>query len=128
MTNINFYKILILLFSVAVGFVRLMADQNSPLPSALDSFLSSLLPRGFAVGPSRHCQDRLGLWWVGRTQGAGSLLGREGDTEGAWNYNIEPKTQSDGSDLMMRSGSRTDLNNSAEAEKVKEKKSAVNQT
>lgn len=128
MANINFLLNVNSVFSVAVSFVRLMADQTPPLPSALASFLSLLLPCGFAVGPSRHCQDRLGLWWVGRTLGAGSLLGREGYREGAWNYNMEPKTQSGGSDLMIRSGSRTDLNNSAVAEKVKQKKSAVNQT
>lgn len=60
-----------------------MADLVPPLPSALASFLSTLLPHGFAVGPSRLCEGRLGLWWVGRSLEAGYLLGSEGDTEWA---------------------------------------------
>lgn len=47
--------------------------------SDLASFLSSLLPRGFAVGPSQLSEGRLGLWWVGRPLEAGSLLGKKGD-------------------------------------------------
>lgn len=63
-----------------------MADPAPPLPSALASVLSTLLPCGFAVGPSRLCEGRLGLWWVGRSLPAGSLLGRVGDTEWASDY------------------------------------------
>ncbi|XP_028258034.1 zinc finger protein 408 [Parambassis ranga] len=58
-----------------------MARHVPRATSALASLLSSLLPRGFAVGPSQLCEGRLGLWWVGRSLEAGSLLGREGDTE-----------------------------------------------
>ncbi|XP_076003120.1 uncharacterized protein LOC142996118 [Genypterus blacodes] len=49
--------------------------------SHLASLLSSVLPHGFAVGPSQTCEGRVGLWWVGRSRQAGSLLGRDGDTE-----------------------------------------------
>lgn len=58
---------------------RLMASLTPPLPSALTSILSTLLPCGFAVGPSRFCEGRLGLWWVGCMLKPGSLLGRDGD-------------------------------------------------
>lgn len=57
---------------------RLMASLIPPLPSALTSILSTLLPCGFAVGPSRFCEGRLGLWWVGCVLKPGSLLGRDG--------------------------------------------------
>lgn len=60
--------------------LRLMATLTPPLPSALTSILSTLLPCGFAVGPSRFCEGRLGLWWVGCLLKPGSLLGRDGDT------------------------------------------------
>lgn len=60
--------------------------------SALASLLSPLLPRGFAVGPSQLCEGRLGLWWVGRSLGAGSLLGREGDAEWTSKYHADPIT------------------------------------
>eukprot|EP00066_Takifugu_rubripes_P018850 XP_011608116.1 PREDICTED: zinc finger protein 408 [Takifugu rubripes] len=56
-----------------------MASLTPPLPSALTSILSTLLPCGFAVGPSRFCEGRLGLWWVGCMLKPGSLLGRDGD-------------------------------------------------
>ncbi|XP_068596862.1 zinc finger protein 408 [Brachionichthys hirsutus] len=56
-----------------------MAHPAPSSPSALASVLCTLLPRGFAVGPSRACEGRLGLWWVGRSMEAGSLLGRDGD-------------------------------------------------
>lgn len=58
---------------------RLMASLTPPLPSALTSILSTLLPCGFAVGPSRFCEGRLGLWWVGCMLKPGSLLGRDGN-------------------------------------------------
>ncbi|XP_035485002.2 zinc finger protein 408-like isoform X1 [Scophthalmus maximus] len=69
-----------------LGISWLMADPAPPVPSALVSFLSTLLPRGFAVGPSRLCEGALGLWWVGRSLGAGSLLGGDGDTEWTWRH------------------------------------------
>ncbi|XP_037615348.1 zinc finger protein 408 isoform X2 [Sebastes umbrosus] len=59
----------------------LMASLAPLVPSAVASFLSTLLPCGFAVGPSRLCGGRMGLWWVGRSLEAGALLGRDGDTE-----------------------------------------------
>ncbi|TNN49488.1 hypothetical protein EYF80_040329 [Liparis tanakae] len=59
-----------------------MAGLDPPVPSAPASLLSGLLPRGFAVGPSRLCGGRMGLWWVGRSLEAGTLLGRGGDA--AW--------------------------------------------
>lgn len=96
-----------------------MAGLAPSLPSALASFLSTLLPRGFAVGPSRLCEGRLGLWWVGRSLEAGSLLGREGDTEWASDYHAEPMmTRSGDGEVTMSSESRTDQTNSTEAEKV----------
>ncbi|XP_047435775.1 zinc finger protein 408 [Mugil cephalus] len=55
-----------------------MSRLVAPAPSALASLLSSLLPRGFAVGPSGLREGRPGLWWVGPSLEAGSLLGREG--------------------------------------------------
>lgn len=58
---------------------RLMASLTPPLSSALSSILSTLLPCGFAVGPSRFCEGRLGLWWVGCLLKPGSLLGRDVD-------------------------------------------------
>ncbi|XP_018548199.1 zinc finger protein 408 [Lates calcarifer] len=95
-----------------------MASLAPPVPSALASFLSMLLPRGFAVGPSRLCEGRLGLWWVGRSLEAGSLLGREGDTEWTWTYHTDLMTHSRESELMMNSESRTGQSNSTEAEKA----------
>ncbi|XP_060924487.1 zinc finger protein 408-like, partial [Limanda limanda] len=59
--------------------LRSMAAHPPPVPPTLSSLLSSLLPCGVAVGPSRLCEGRLGLWWVGRCLGAGALLGRGGD-------------------------------------------------
>lgn len=90
-----------------------MASLASPAPSALASFLSSWLPCGFAVGPSRLCEGRLGLWWVGHSLEAGALLGSEGDAEWAWN---DLTTHSQESELPV--DSRAVQNNSTEAEKV----------
>lgn len=92
---------------------RLMASLASPVPSALASFLSSWLPCGFAVGPSRLCEGRLGLWWVGHSLEAGALLGSEGDAEWAWK---DLTTQSQESELAVNS--RAVQTNSPEAEKV----------
>ncbi len=87
-----------------------------PVMSALASFLSSLLPCGFAVGPSGLCEGRLGLWWVGRSLEVGSLLGREGDTEWASKYHTVPTTRND--EFTMNSESKTGQSKSTEAEKV----------
>lgn len=97
---------------------RLMADLVRPLPSALTAFLSTLLPHGFAVGPSRLCEGRLGLWWVGRSLESGHLLGNEGDTEWASDYHIEPMIRSRDSELTMNFESSTGQTNNTEAEKV----------
>ncbi|XP_074522783.1 uncharacterized protein LOC141787932 isoform X2 [Halichoeres trimaculatus] len=59
-----------------------MAGLPPPLPF-LSSLLSSMLPPGFAVGPSKLCEDHLGLWWVGSPLKAGSVLGRSGGTDWA---------------------------------------------
>ncbi|XP_070820849.1 zinc finger protein 408 [Chaetodon trifascialis] len=95
-----------------------MACLAPPVPSALASLLSTLLPRGFAVGPSRLCEGGLGLWWVGRFLEAGSLLGREGDTEWALKYHADPMTRSGDAELTMNSESRTGSSSSTEAEKA----------
>ncbi|XP_044061313.1 zinc finger protein 408 isoform X2 [Siniperca chuatsi] len=95
-----------------------MASLAPPVPSALVSFLSTVLPRGFAVGPSRLCEGRLGLWWVGRSLEAGSLLGREGDTEWASKYHTDLMTHSRDGEFTMNSESKTGQTNSTEAEKV----------
>lgn len=90
----------------------LMASLAPPVPSAVASFLSTLLPCGFAVGPSRLCGGRMGLWWVGRSLEAGALLGRDGDTEwtAEWTaeYHTDPTTHSPDGQLTV----------STEAEKV----------
>ncbi|XP_028298826.1 zinc finger protein 408 [Gouania willdenowi] len=67
--------------------------MDRPVPSPLTSLLSSSssLPCGFAVGPSRLCQGRLGLWWVGRALEAGTLLGKEGDTDWTWRQDLDPE-------------------------------------
>uniref|UniRef100_A0A3B4V9H1 Zinc finger protein 408-like n=2 Tax=Seriola dumerili TaxID=41447 RepID=A0A3B4V9H1_SERDU len=93
-----------------------MACLPPPVPSALASFLSSLLPRGFAVGPSHLCEGRLGLWWVGRSLEAGSLLGREGDTEWTWSYHTDLMTHSREGELTIES--KTGQTKNTEAEKV----------
>uniref|UniRef100_A0A8C5FEF6 C2H2-type domain-containing protein n=1 Tax=Gadus morhua TaxID=8049 RepID=A0A8C5FEF6_GADMO len=68
-----------------------MASHDTPLGSSpLMALLSSLLPKGFAVGPSRVSEGRLGLWWVGRCLDVGTVLGREGDTEWSWIQSHEP--------------------------------------
>ncbi|XP_060899646.1 zinc finger protein 408-like isoform X5 [Labrus mixtus] len=86
-----------------------------PLPS-LASLLSSVLPQGFAVGPSGLCEGRLGLWWVGRSLQAGSLLGREGDTEWATRYHSEGLTDSEDSERTVKPA--TDQKVSKEAEEA----------
>ncbi|KAM4744356.1 zinc finger protein 408 [Anableps anableps] len=63
----------------------------------LTSFLSSVLPRGFAVGPSLLCEGSVGLWWVGRPLEAGALLGREGDTQRVAKRRSDPGIHSRGS-------------------------------
>lgn len=98
------------------GFLlSLMASLIPPLPSTLASFLSMLLPHGFAVGPSRLCEGRLGLWWVGRSLDIGSLLGMEGDTE--WSSGRHTETVMD--ELTMNSGCRTEQSSSTEVFKLK---------
>lgn len=94
--------------------LSLMASLIPPLPSTLASFLSMLLPRGFAVGPSRLCEDRLGLWWVGRSLDIGSLLGMAGDTE--WSSGRHTETVMD--ELTMNSGCRTEQSSSTEVFKL----------
>lgn len=70
---------------------QVMTSHDPPVRSSpLMTPLSSLLPNGFAVGPSRASEGRLGLWWVGRCLDAGTLLGREGDTEWSWIKSHEP--------------------------------------
>lgn len=91
-----------------------MASPAPPVPAALASFLSSLLPCGLAVGPSRLCRGRPGLWWVGRSLGAGSLLGREGDAEWASEHHTDRVTHGRDAELRMNSESQT----GTEAEKV----------
>lgn len=94
----------------------LMASLAPPIPSALASFLSSLLPCGFAVGPSRLCEGRLGLWWVGHLLEAGALVGSEGDAEWAWKYHNVSTTQYQENEPTLIS--RAVQSDSAEAEKV----------
>lgn len=101
-----------------VFLFRLMACLAPPVPSALASFLSTLLPCGFAVGPSQLYEGRLGLWWVGRSLEAGSLVGRDGDTEWASKYHTDPMTHSQDGELTMNPESKTGQTNSREAEKV----------
>ncbi|XP_049905183.1 zinc finger protein 408 [Epinephelus moara] len=92
--------------------------ETVPVPSALASCLSTLLPCGFAVGPSRLCGGRMGLWWVGRSLEAGSLLGKEGDTEWASKYHTDPIAHGRDGELPMNSESRAGQTNSSEAEEV----------
>ncbi|XP_054627784.1 zinc finger protein 408 isoform X2 [Dunckerocampus dactyliophorus] len=94
---------------------KVMACLSSPIPSALASFLSTLLPRGFAVGPSVSCEGRLGLWWVGPSLQAGCLLGREGDAEwvGKFQTGMLPHQ-----DLIMTLESNTDIVHSTVEEKA----------
>lgn len=95
-----------------------MASLAPPAPLALASVLSSLLPRGFAVGPSQLCEGRLGLWWVGRSLEAGSLLGRKGDTKWTWKYHTDLMTQSRENELLKNSECKTGQSKSNVAEKV----------
>uniref|UniRef100_UPI0037E76D8F zinc finger protein 408 n=1 Tax=Semicossyphus pulcher TaxID=241346 RepID=UPI0037E76D8F len=96
----------------------LMASLPLPVPSALSSLLTSVLPCGFAVGPSGVCEGRLGLWWVGRSLEAGSLLGREGDTEWTSRYRTDLSTKGREGELSMNSETNTVQSNSTEAEKA----------
>ncbi|XP_035010956.2 zinc finger protein 408 isoform X2 [Hippoglossus stenolepis] len=82
-----------------------MAGLAPPVPSTLTSFLSTLLPCGVAVGPSRLCEGRLGLWWVGRSLGAGSLLGREGDADWTWKHHTDLRTHGQEGDRTLNSHS-----------------------
>ncbi|XP_008290315.1 zinc finger protein 408 [Stegastes partitus] len=90
-----------------------------PVPSALVSFLSSLLPRGFAIGPSHLREGRLGLWWVGRSLEAGALLGGDGDTEWASQYHADPMIHRQDDELTATSEFETGQTSSTEEEKVK---------
>lgn len=92
---------LMYIFPVAVMFVRLMADLTPLLPPAPTTLLSPSLPCGFAVGPSQLCAGRLGLWWVGRSLEAGSLLGSEGDTEWPWKCPVNTQTENGNSNLAV---------------------------
>ncbi|XP_038164422.1 zinc finger protein 408 [Cyprinodon tularosa] len=58
-----------------------MACPLPPILSDLTSFISSVIPHGFALGPSLLCEGSVGLWWVGRALQAGALLGRRDDTQ-----------------------------------------------
>lgn len=95
-----------------------MARLVPPVPSSLTLFLSSLLPCGFAVGPSQLYEGRLGLWWVGHSMEAGAFLGTDGDAQWAWKFHNGLMTQGQESEFAVNSG--TDETNSAEAEKVKQ--------
>ncbi|XP_032368331.1 uncharacterized protein LOC116687239, partial [Etheostoma spectabile] len=95
-----------------------MASLSPPVLSALASYLSTLLPCGFAVGPSQLRGGRMGLWWVGRSLEAGSLLGKDGDTEWSSKYHSDPMAQSQDAELGMNSESKSSKTNSSEAEKV----------
>ncbi|XP_057698862.1 zinc finger and SCAN domain-containing protein 2-like isoform X1 [Corythoichthys intestinalis] len=64
-------------------------------PTAVASFLSTLLPNGFAVGPSGSCKGRLGLWWVGQALQVGFLLGKEGDAEWVEKFQTGPMSPQD---------------------------------
>lgn len=101
-----------------ISLCRLMAGLHPSIPDALASFLCSLLPCGVAVGPSRLCEGRLGLWWVGRSLEAGSLLGREGDAEWASKHHAEPVTHSPDDELTTNSESKTGQTSSTEAQTV----------
>ncbi|XP_077419330.1 uncharacterized protein LOC144050166 isoform X2 [Vanacampus margaritifer] len=86
--------------------MRMMASCLTPsFPTALASFLSTLLPTGFAVGPSMSCKGRLGLWWVGRALRVGDQLGREGDPK--WVQKFETGSLPP-QDLLMTMESITD--------------------
>lgn len=97
------HYLLMYVFPVAVTFVRLMADLTPLLPPPPTTLLPSSLPCGFAVGPSRLCAGRLGLWWVGRSLGAGSLLGSEGDTEWPWRSPANAQAENVNSNLAVSS-------------------------
>ncbi|XP_061520601.1 zinc finger protein 408 [Phycodurus eques] len=84
----------------------MMASCLAPaVPTAVATFLSTLLPCGFAVGPSMSCKGRLGLWWVGRALQVGYLLGKEGDTEWVQKFETGPLPPQD---LIMTPESITD--------------------
>lgn len=95
-----------------------MAFLGPPVPSALASFLYSSLPCGFAVGPSRLHEGRLGLWWVGRSLEAGSLLGRDGDIEWASEYHAEPEIHSQDGKLATNFETERDQATRTEEEQV----------
>ncbi|XP_053180697.1 zinc finger protein 408-like [Scomber japonicus] len=91
-----------------------MAGVAPPVPPALTSCLSALIPHGFAVGPSLSSDGRLGLWWVGRSLEVGRLLGREGDAAGlALKRHADPPTRCREDEPTV-----TEQSNSTEEEKA----------
>lgn len=64
----------------------------------LASFLSSVLPRGFALGPSLLREGSVGLWWVGRPLEAGAPLGTEGDAQRVARTGSDPLSNSSEND------------------------------
>ncbi|XP_029000532.1 zinc finger protein 408-like isoform X2 [Betta splendens] len=94
-----------------------MAKVVPPIPSSVTLLLSSLLPRGFAVGPSQLYEGRLGLWWVGHAMEAGALLGREDDSQWAWKFHSDLMTQNRESEFTEKA--RIDETNSTNAEKAR---------
>uniref|UniRef100_A0A3B5L019 C2H2-type domain-containing protein n=1 Tax=Xiphophorus couchianus TaxID=32473 RepID=A0A3B5L019_9TELE len=64
----------------------------------LASFLSSVLPRGFALGPSLLREGSVGLWWVGHPLEAGAPLGTEGDVQRVARTGSDPLSNSSEND------------------------------
>ncbi|XP_043961458.1 zinc finger protein 408 [Gambusia affinis] len=60
----------------------------------LASFLSSILPPGFALGPSLLREGSVGLWWVGRPLEAGAPLGTEGEAQRVSRTRSDPLSNS----------------------------------
>ncbi|XP_037550660.1 zinc finger protein 408 [Nematolebias whitei] len=69
---------------------RSMAHFLPAVPSNLTSFLHSVLPCGFALGPSLFSKGSLGLWWVGHPLEAGTLLCTDADPDQASNNCSDP--------------------------------------
>ncbi|XP_077476769.1 uncharacterized protein LOC144089580 isoform X7 [Stigmatopora argus] len=84
-----------ILCTVKKDFWMMASCFVTSIPTALASFLSTLLPNGFAVGPSMSCKGRLGLWWVGQALEVGFLLGKEGDTEWVKKFQTGPMLTQD---------------------------------
>ncbi|MED6287682.1 hypothetical protein CHARACLAT_018758 [Characodon lateralis] len=95
-----------------------MACLHPSLQTHLTSFLSSVLPCGFALGPSLLCEGSVGLWWVGRPLEAGVLLGREGDTQWVAKRLSDSGIHSGGSKPTENDQSRTVRVSSSEDEKA----------